>query len=73
MACCKSAGLVHNNERQWRTFRHRVGQVLAAQDGIQAKTAETIRAEGQAASANTEARSTKVYTTTPNPPDSSRS
>jgi hypothetical protein len=31
--CCDSAGLVHDNERRWRTFRHRVGQVLAAQDG----------------------------------------
>ena len=31
--CCESAGLVHDNERRWRTFRHRVGQVLAAQDG----------------------------------------
>jgi hypothetical protein len=33
--CCESAGLVHDNERRWRTFRHRVGQVLAAQDGRQ--------------------------------------
>jgi hypothetical protein len=31
--CCESAGLVHDNERRWRTFRHRVSQVLAAQDG----------------------------------------
>jgi hypothetical protein len=31
--CCDSAGLVHDNERRWRTFRHRVGQILAAQDG----------------------------------------
>jgi hypothetical protein len=32
--CSESAGLVHDNERRWRTFRHRVGQVLAAhQDG----------------------------------------
>ena len=27
--CSDSAGLVHDNERRWRTFRHRVGQVLA--------------------------------------------
>jgi hypothetical protein len=33
--CSDSAGLVHDNERRWRTFRHRVGQVLAAQDGTQ--------------------------------------
>ncbi len=31
--CSDSAGLVHDNERRWRTFRHRVGRVLAAQDG----------------------------------------
>jgi hypothetical protein len=31
--CSDSAGLVHDNERRWRTLRHRVGQVLAAQDG----------------------------------------
>ena len=30
--CSESAGLVHDNERRWRTFRHRVGQVLAAQE-----------------------------------------
>jgi len=30
----ESAGLVHDNERRWRTFRQRVGDVLvAAQDG----------------------------------------
>ena len=29
--CSDSAGLVHDNERRWRTFRHRVGEVLAAQ------------------------------------------
>ena len=29
--CSDSAGLVHDNERRWRTFRHRVGQVLADQ------------------------------------------
>jgi hypothetical protein len=33
--CSDSAGLVHDNERRWRTFRHRVGQVLAAQVGTQ--------------------------------------
>ena len=33
--CSDSAGLVHDNERRWRTFRHRVGQVLAAHDGTQ--------------------------------------
>ena len=27
--CCDSAGLVHDNERRWRTFRERVGQVLS--------------------------------------------
>ena len=35
--CSESAGLVHDNERRWRTFRHRVGQVLAAQDDTQPK------------------------------------
>ena len=30
--CSDSAGLVHDNERRWRIFRHRIGQVLAAQD-----------------------------------------
>ncbi len=30
--CSESAGLVHDNERRWRTFRLRVDQVLAAQD-----------------------------------------
>lgn len=30
--CSDSAGLVHDNERRWRTVRHRVGQVLAALD-----------------------------------------
>ncbi len=30
--CCESAGLVHDNERRWRTFRLRVAQVLAARD-----------------------------------------
>ena len=33
--CCDSAGLVHDNERRWRTFRHRLGQLLAAQGGTQ--------------------------------------
>lgn len=33
--CCDSAGLVHDNERRWRTFRLRVGQVLDARDGAQ--------------------------------------
>jgi hypothetical protein len=33
--CSNSAGLVHENERRWRTFRHRVAQVLATQDGTQ--------------------------------------
>jgi hypothetical protein len=33
--CSQSAGLVHDNERRWRTFRHRVGRVLAARDGTQ--------------------------------------
>jgi hypothetical protein len=33
--CCDSAGLVHDNERRWRTFRHRLGLLLAAQDGTQ--------------------------------------
>jgi hypothetical protein len=28
--CSDSAGLVHGNERRWRTFRQRVGDVLAA-------------------------------------------
>jgi len=28
--CSDSAGLVHDNERRWRTFRQRVGDVLAA-------------------------------------------
>ena len=28
--CSESAGLVHDNERRWRTFRRRVGEVLAA-------------------------------------------
>ena len=32
--CSDSAGLVHENERRWRTFRHRVGEVLAADRGI---------------------------------------
>lgn len=31
--CSASAGLVHDNERRWRTFRHRVGQIVADQDG----------------------------------------
>ena len=26
--CSDSAGLVHDNERRWRIFRNRVGQVL---------------------------------------------
>ena len=30
--CSESTGLVHDNERRWRTFRLRVDQVLAAQD-----------------------------------------
>lgn len=30
--CSASAGLVHDNERRWRVFRHRVGEVLASQD-----------------------------------------
>jgi hypothetical protein len=30
--CSESAGLVHANERRWRVFRRRVGEVLAAQD-----------------------------------------
>jgi hypothetical protein len=30
--CSESAGLVHDNERRWRTFRHRVGLVLATQE-----------------------------------------
>jgi hypothetical protein len=30
--CSESAGLVHDNERRWRVFRRRVGEVLAAQD-----------------------------------------
>jgi hypothetical protein len=29
--CSESAGLVHDNERRWRTFRERVGRVLASQ------------------------------------------
>ncbi len=33
--CCDSAGLVHDNERRWRTFRHRLGLLLAAQGGTQ--------------------------------------
>lgn len=33
--CSVSAGLVHDNERRWRSFRHRVGQLVAAQDGGQ--------------------------------------
>jgi len=33
--CSDSAGLVHDNERRWRTFRQRVGDVLAAgQHGV---------------------------------------
>jgi hypothetical protein len=28
--CSYSVGLVHDNERRWRTFRQRVGDVLAA-------------------------------------------
>jgi len=28
--CSDSAGLVHNNERRWRTFRQRVTEVIAA-------------------------------------------
>jgi hypothetical protein len=44
-----SAGLVHDNERRWRAFRHRVGQVLAAQDGTQGQDSWTARAEGPAA------------------------
>jgi hypothetical protein len=35
--CSDSTGLVHDNERRWRIFRHRLGQVLAAQDGTQAQ------------------------------------
>lgn len=31
--CSESAGLVHDNERRWRIFRHRVGEVLAAERG----------------------------------------
>jgi hypothetical protein len=31
--CSDSAGLVHDNERRWRTFRHRVGDVIASHDG----------------------------------------
>ena len=27
--CSESAGLVHGNERRWRVFRRRVGEVLA--------------------------------------------
>jgi hypothetical protein len=27
--CCESAGLVHDNERRWRTFRARVAEVVA--------------------------------------------
>ena len=30
--CSESAGLVHDNERRWRTFRRRVGEVLAARE-----------------------------------------
>jgi deazaflavin-dependent oxidoreductase (nitroreductase family) len=33
--CSDSAGLVHGNERRWRTFRRRLGQVLATHDGTQ--------------------------------------
>jgi hypothetical protein len=33
--CSDSAGLVHDNERRWRTFRHRVGEVLTAMDGTE--------------------------------------
>ncbi len=29
--CSESAGLVHDNERRWRTFRLRVAEVVAAQ------------------------------------------
>jgi len=33
--CSDSAGLVHDNERRWRTFRQRVAEVVAAsQDGV---------------------------------------
>ena len=35
--CSESAGLVNDNERRWRTFRHRVGQVLAAQQDVDAR------------------------------------
>jgi hypothetical protein len=35
--CSDSAGLVHDNERRWRTFRHRVGQILAGHDGYGAR------------------------------------
>jgi hypothetical protein len=31
--CCESAGLVHDNERRWRTLRQRVGEVLSAAAG----------------------------------------
>ncbi len=34
--CSDSAGLVHDNERRWRTFRRRVGRVLADMHGDQA-------------------------------------
>ena len=34
--CSDSAGLVHDNERRWRTFRQRVDEVLAERDGPRA-------------------------------------
>jgi hypothetical protein len=32
--CSESAGLVHDNERRWRAVRHRVGELLAAREGV---------------------------------------
>jgi hypothetical protein len=31
--CSDSAGLVHDNERRWRTFRQRVSEIAAASQG----------------------------------------
>jgi hypothetical protein len=30
--CSDSAGLVHDNERRWRTFRQRVSEITAARE-----------------------------------------
>jgi hypothetical protein len=32
--CSESAGLVHDTERRWRAVRHRVGELLAARQGV---------------------------------------